>query len=603
MLANSEKQLKSSLLTQAEPLVQKPVVDLQLAFGGFSAKGMKDENQDAFAALMPQKLELRAKGAVAAIADGVSSASKAAEASQLAVTQFIQEYYATPETWSTQKSAAKVLTSLNQWLYSQGGLVEDLASQNSPQWLTTFSALIAKSTTGYIFHVGDTRITKYREGQLESITRDHNRKGGGSQVLLTRALGADPRLKVDVHQVDLQAKDIYLLTCDGVHDYLSNKQIKAHLTTLSDTPSSKELEQVSKAIVDQALAQGSDDNLSCFLTFIEATPNRKLDEIQRDLIAKTIPPALQVGHKLDGYVVKKVIHASIRSHLYLVIDETTEKPYVLKAPSANFSDDAIYLQGFMREAWVGERIKHGNVMRVQNLRNESRFLYHICEYIEGQTLSEWIHDNPKPTISQVRNIIEQVISALRAFQRLDLVHRDLKPDNIMIDQYGHIKLIDYGTVFVASLDENHETIKEDVPHGSLNYIAPETLLHMQSDNLSDLFSLGVICYEMLSGELPYKPMQRAEVTFNDYSEFHYRSIKQFRPELPHWIDISLQKATQANPASRYQAFSEFYRDLSKSNTSAVEDYNSQPIMQRNPVMFWQSISFILFVCLIASLAM
>lgn len=161
MLTNTENVKPSSLLTQAE---QKSVVDLQLTFGGFTSAGIKEENQDAFAALMPDKLALRNKGAVVAIADGVSSASRAAQASQLSVTQFIQEYYTTSETWSTQKSAAKVLTSLNQWLFSQGGLVDNLA-YNSPQWLTTFSALIAKSTTGYIFHVGDTRISKYRNHQ------------------------------------------------------------------------------------------------------------------------------------------------------------------------------------------------------------------------------------------------------------------------------------------------------------------------------------------------------------------------------------------------------------------------------------------------------
>ena len=602
MLANSENTPNKSLFTQASQTNHKPVVDLQLAFGGFSTKGLKAENQDAFAAIVPEKLDLRAKGAVVAIADGVSSASKAAEASQLSVTQFIQEYFATPETWSTQKSAAKVLTSLNQWLFSQGGLVDDLQYDNSPQWLTTFTALIAKSTTGYVFHVGDTRLSKYRGQELEVVTRDHNRKSGGKQVLLTRALGADPRLKVDVHEIDLQPNDIYILTCDGVHDFLSPKELKKHLAGLSACPDSQELEATSKAIVEHALLKGSDDNVSCLLTFIEATPNRKLDEIQRDLLAKAIPPALKVGNKLDGYLVKKVIHASIRSHLYLVVDEATQAPFVLKAPSANFSDDAIYLQGFLREAWVGERIKHGNVMRVETEKKESKFLYHVCEYIEGQTLSEWIHDNPKPTLAQVRTIIEQIISALRAFQRLDLVHRDLKPDNIMIDQYGHIKLIDYGTVFVASLDENQETIKEDVPHGSLNYIAPETLLHMRSDNLSDLFSLGVICYEMLTGELPYKPMQRAEVTFKDYNEFNYRSLKQCRPDLPHWVDVSLQKATAANPNSRYQAFSEFFTDLSKPSVSAVEEYKNQPIMQRNPVQFWQSVSLILFISLIISLA-
>ena len=240
-------------------------------------------------------------------------------------------------------------------------------------------------------------------------------------------------------------------------------------------------------------------------------------------------------------------------------------------------------------------------MRVLPGRKNSQFLYHVCEYLQGQTLGEWLHDNPKPSIAQVRDIMKQVISALRAFQRLDLVHRDLKPDNIMIDQYGHIKLIDYGTVFVASLDENQETIKEEVPFGSLNYIAPETLLHMRADNQSDLFSLGVICYEMLSGELPYKPMQRAEVTIKDYNSMQYRSIKQFRPELPLWLDLSLQKATQADPKLRYNAFSEFFADLSNPQTNAVEEYNSQPLLKRNPILFWQSLSALLFIGLIFAL--
>ena len=595
MLANPQVQTNQVKTTQSS------VADLQLSFGGFSTKGLKPENQDAFAALVPKKLELRAKGAVAAIADGVSSASKAADASQLAVTQFIQEYLATPETWSTQKSAAKVLTSLNHWLYSQGGLVDDLVHDDAPQWLTTFTALIAKSATGYLFHVGDTRITRYREQQFEALTRDHNRKQAGKQMLLTRALGADPRLEVDVHKVDLQAGDLFMLSCDGVHDFIPNSQLKSLLQTLPEVPEKADLESLSEKIVETALANGSNDNVTCLLVYVEAIPNRKLEEIERDLITRTIPPALQVGQKLDGYLVKKVIHASIRSHLYLVIDEETDKPYVLKAPSENFADDAIYIQGFMREAWVGERIRHGNIMRVQHGKKNSKFLYHICEYIEGQTLGEWLHDNAKPSINQVRGIIEQVISALRAFQRMDLVHRDLKLDNIMIDQYGHVKLIDYGTVFVASLDENQETIKEDVPHGSLNYIAPETLLYMKADNQSDLFSLGVICYEMLSGELPFKPMQRAEVTIKDYSDMQYRSIKQFRPELPLWLDLCLQRATEPDPKSRYQAFSEFFTDLNKPSTTAVEEYKNQPLMKRNPVVFWQSVSGILFVSLLLSL--
>lgn len=582
---------------------------LSLAFGGYSCAGKKAQNQDAFSAFIPKSNEILSKGIVATMADGVSSASKAAEAAQLSVTQFINDYYATPETWSTQKSAAKVLNSLNQWLYSQS----DGINKQTAQWLTTFSALIVKSTTGYIFHVGDTRISRFRENKISTITQDHNRKQSNQHVVLTRALGADNRLKVDVHQVDIQQGDIYLLTCDGVHEYLTNKQISAVLMKLSaqsgEPLDAKALEKTSQQLTQLAIEQGSDDNVSCLLVYVEATPNRELIEIERDLLNKAIPPALSIGMKLDHYKVCKIIHASTRSHLYLVenlLDNNNEqqshkKLSVLKVPSENFADDSLYLQGFMREAWLGERLNHQHIMKINTGNINSPFMYHVCEYINGQTLTQWMHDNPKPSIGTVRDIINQVILALRAFQRLELVHRDLKPDNIMIDSNGQIKLIDYGTVLIASFAENSDTIAETVPQGTLNYIAPETLLTLKADHQSDLFSLGVIAYQMLCGQLPYKPMRRAEVSFTNYRQWQYRSIRQFRNDLPLWLDLALEKSTQADPALRYQAFSELKTDLSKANLTAIEDYKNQPIMQRNPVQFWQGVSFLLFILLVIAL--
>jgi len=629
----------NSLSTSAKDLLHRKQsckpndIGLQLCFGGYSSAGKKAENQDAFAALTPTDDDIIAKGAVATIADGVSSASNAAQAAQLSVTQFISDFYATPATWSTQKSAAKVLNSLNQWLYSQTTLSQygkvpnaehskgHANEQQEQQWLTTFSALIVKSATGYIFHVGDTRISRYRQQQLETITQDHNRK-----AILTRALGADNRLQVDVHQIDLQKSDIFLLTCDGVHDFLTRKELQQLLLTLPKQPSSKDLEQLSQTITKQAIMNGSNDNVSCLLVHINNIANKQLIEIERDLINKVIPPALNVGEKIDDYQVIKVLHASTRSHLYLVkkvIKQEAKKavkqtesntPFVMKVPSTNFSDDALYLQSFLREAWLGQRIEHPQVMKVFPAKANSQFLYHLCEYIDGQTLSQWLHDNPKPSIAQVRDIISQTITALRAFQRLELVHRDLKLDNIMIDNFGQIKLIDYGTVLIAALDENQETLSESVPQGSFNYIAPETLSNLHSDHKSDLFSLGVIAYELLTGELPYKPLSHRDINYQQYTEnnknqtknyldWHYRSIKQWRPELPIWLDIALQRATAADPKLRYQAFSEFAADLNKPNIDAVESYQNQPLLQRNPVQFWQGISLVLFIALIISLTL
>ncbi len=583
---------------------------LEVCLGGFSDAGVKAENQDAFASLVPSGAELSAKGVVTVIADGVSSANKAAEAAQLSVTQFINDYYATPQTWSTQKSASKVLASLNQWLYAQS----DAESGYTLQWLTTFSALIIKSSTAYIFHVGDTRISQCRQQHIETLTQDHQQKQGPAHSVLTRALGADFRLQVDVQQVAIEVGDIFILSCDGVHDYLSSQQIKNQLATLPKTPSSKALERVAKILTELAIAAGSKDNVSCLLVYIGATPNRALVEIERELLNKAIPPPLSIGNKLDEYQICKVIHASIRSHLYLANHPNEPEPCVLKVPSQNFADDTNYLQGFVREAWLGERLTNSHVMKIKRGSEKSKFLYHVCEYIDGQTLSQWMFDNPDPNLGQVRDIVEQIIIALRSFQRLDVVHRDLKPDNIMIDTYGKVFLIDYGTALIASLAENDSVLAETVPQGTLNYIAPETLLSLHADQQSDLFSLGVITYEMLCGQLPYKPMPISVVNahnFNvkhnkksqyDYSQWKYRSIRQFRTDLPFWLDMVLSKATQADPKLRMQAFSELKADLSKPTDSAFDDYKNQPILQRNPVLFWQGISFLFAMLLLISLS-
>lgn len=598
--AYTKQVAQAANVSQSTPRTQ---AKLQVFLGGYSSAGIKATNEDAFASLVPKDAELTAKGVVAVIADGVSSASKAADAAQLSVTQFINDYYATPQTWSTQKSASKVLSSLNQWLYAQ----TDAVSGYTLQWLTTFSALIVKSSTAYIFHVGDTRISQYRQDELEVLTKDHQQKQGPSHSVLTRALGADHRLQVDVQQVAVQAGDIFLLSCDGVHEYLSAQQIKKHLSQLTQSPSTQALEQMAKLLTELAIENGSKDNVSCLLVYIGGTPNRALVEIERELLNKAIPPALAVGNSIDDYEICKVIHASIRSHLYLAKHPDESEPCVLKVPSQNLADDSSYLQGFIREAWLGERLNNSHVMKIKRGSDNSRFLYHVCEYIDGQTLGQWMFDNPKPNLAQVRDIIEQIIIALRSFQRLEVIHRDLKPDNIMIDAYGKVFLIDYGTALIASLAENNDVVSETVPQGTLNYIAPETLLTLHADHQSDLFSLGVITYEMLCGELPYKPMQRADMSgqsyannngqnsVEKYSQWQYRSIRQFRSDLPFWLDMVLSKATQADPMFRLQAFSELKADLRKPTASALEDYKSQPILQRNPVLFWQGVTVFFFI--------
>jgi len=564
--------------------------ELQVVFGGYSSKGVKADNQDAFAALNTQGQERDYKGIIACLADGCSSAKFAKEAANLSVSHFINEYLATAPSWSVKKSVSKVLASLNLWLYSQTP-TNNQQTHRQAHWMTTFSALIIKSTTGFIFHLGDTRISQLRDTELTQLTRDHK-----VNHHLTKALGAELHQEVDAYQFEIKQNDIYVLTCDGVHDFISPAQITSCVTEHPD------LEQAAKAITQLAVTQGSDDNVSCLLVKIEQVPKKCLDELYRDLTRRKIPSVLRVGQQIDGYKVLRQIHASTRSHIYLVQSSVEAAPVILKTPSINFADDLHYLQGFMREGWVGQRINHPNVMKILSTADDSAFLYHIGEYMDGQTLRQWQTDTPNPQINQVRNIASQIVQALRAFQRLDMVHRDLKPDNVMIDAHGKVTLIDYGTVKIAAMHDDINQLEDECPQGTLGYTAPETLLTLNADFKSDLFSLAVIIYELLSGHLPYRSLSVKQFTPKNATVWHYRSIRDYRNDIPFWFDQTLMKATAVKPAHRYSSFSEFISDLNKPNTQLEMKVTEKPsLYQRNPVMVWQVIAVCLLLALLASL--
>lgn len=558
---------------------------LSVEFGGYTTAGVKSENQDAFAAYSPSGNLLEYKGAVAVIADGLSSSENAKIAARTCATNFIDDYFATPDSWGVERSASKVVQSLNAWCFAQScpGFSQHHPKDASGNMLTTLTSVIVKGANAHIFHVGDTRLYRWQGGVLESLTRDH-KQTRGNQTYLTRAIGVDTHIDVDHIKIKLQKEDVLILTSDGVHDFISNKTL-THLMGLSHI----NLETKAKDIVNCAHERGSDDNLSCLLVKIHSLPGLHIDELYQQLSSLVIPPPLEVGNKIDQYEVLDILFSGTRSYLYKVKCLVEDKIYALKAPSINFRDDIEYLRGFSQEQWIGQRINHRNVMKVLPRSQDSKFLYHLCEYIKGQTLRQWMIDNPLPSLDQVRQILKPSISALRTLQRLDMVHRDLKPENIMISHTEDIKLIDFGTIKVASL-QNQDCFKNDkCVVGSVNYVAPESLLHQQSDHRSDIYSLGVIAYEMLSNQLPYKPFVYKDYRPKSLSEWKYIPLHKTQCDQPQWVDKALLKATEPHPERRYQAFSELLMDLQRPNKAHLQDIKHAPFIERNPLLFWKTL--------------
>jgi serine/threonine protein kinase len=270
---------------------------------------------------------------------------------------------------------------------------------------------------------------------------------------------------------------------------------------------------------------------------------------------------------------------------------------ILKTPSIDLRDDPAYLERFLMEEWVARRINSAHVLKPCLQTRKRNFLYVVTEYIDGQTLTQWMIDNPKPDLETVRGIVEQIAKGLFAFHRLEMLHQDLRPENIMIDSTGTVKIIDFGSTRVAGIMEVATQTEQNNILGTAQYTAPEYFLGENGTSRSDLFSLGVITYQMLIGRLPYGAKVAQSRTKSAQKKLRYDSVLDDDREIPAWIDGVLRKAVHPDPYKRYEELSEFVFDLRHPNNDFLNK-NRPPLIERNPAAFWKGVSFVLMVIIV-----
>jgi serine/threonine protein phosphatase PrpC len=550
-----------------------------ITIGQHSQAGRKSRNDDSYGVVVPDAALLEIKGIAMAIADGMSSSEAAKAASETCVKSFLQDYYATHQSWTVKTSVGRVLCAVNRWLHgqSQANYLSDRGM------VSTFSGLVLKSAVAHMFHVGDSRIYLSRGGAIEQLTRDHRVRVSREREYLSRAVGIDTELEIDYKTAPIEAGDILIFTTDGVHDFLRDSQLAGIARATPD-----DLDGAARQIVQAAFDNGSLDNLTCQIVRVD-DPGQ-LDEVAHlgKLSALPFPRELTPGQSFEGYKILRELHLSKRTQVYLAKDETSGESVVLKTPSINFEDDPAYIEMFTREEWVGQLVASPHVLAVKRPARVRRSLYYVMEHHEGQTLRQWMLDNPKPHLETVRVIVEQIAKGLRAFQRKEIIHRDLKPENVLIDPNGTVKIIDFGSARVAGLEETAKPAGKPDLVGTLDYTAPEYHLGETPTNRSDIYSLGVIAYEMLTGKLPYG---RGFASRRDVGRLEYISATTFNDALPAWIDAALAKAVHKKPSERTEALSALVMDLQRPNPA----YSSRPrpLLRRNPVALWRGLAVVL----------
>src|SRR5262245_6517234 len=557
-----------------------PEPRLKVAVGQHSDRGRKAVNQDFYGFRVPPEPQLSAKGIAVAVADGIGSSDVSQVAAEFAVMAFLDDYYSTSETWSVRKSADRVLAAANSWLHSRT-YHSSYRYEKDRGYVCTLSGLVFKGTTAHLFHVGDTRVHRLQGDTLEQLTQDHRVRVAQDESYLSRAVGFNSQLEIDYHALEIERGDVFVLATDGVYEHVDATFVARAIRGARD-----HLDDAAREIVAEAYRRGSADNLTVQIVAVEDLPEGG-GGLREQLARLAPPPLLEARAEIDGYRIERALHASARSHIYFATDLETGGRVVLKTPAVDLQADPELLERFMLEEWIARRLNSPNVLKPYPRTRERRFLYVAMEYVEGQTLKQWMIDNPRPELETVRGIVEQIARGLQAFHRMAMLHQDLRPEHVMIDRTGTVKIIDFGSVSVAGVDEQASPTEASRILGTLQYTAPEYFVGDPGSERSDLYSLAVIAYQMLSGRLPYGAEAARVRTRAAQRKLEYETALDEQRDVPGWVDAALRKAVHPDPLQRYESLSEFVHDLRHPNPDLLRP---TPLVERNPVLFWKAVS-------------
>jgi serine/threonine protein phosphatase PrpC len=553
---------------------------------GFASKtGPRKDNDDFAGALSGSELPEPRQEVIAAIADGVGGAKGGRIAAETAVRGFLDGFCDLPETMEVQRAGPRIVNSLNGWIHTMGRQDPDLAGM-----ACTLTALVLRGRLAHLLHVGDTRAYRLSGDRLTCLTTDHVRQEGSERShLLYRALGAEAEVRLDYATQPVSLHDRFLLCSDGVHGFLAEQSIAdilRHRSAPDDTAG---------ALVAAALQSGSTDNCTALVLDVVALPTAGSVDINAAMLQLPVIPVPVVGETIDGFTLKALISEGRYSRLFGAEDEVDGGVVALKFPKPQLAGVDTHRAAFLREAWVGARVHNPWIMRVIELPpGRQTCLYTVMPLYQGELLETRLSRSPALGLEEGRNIAVKLARAAAALHRAGIIHRDIKPDNVILESGGSLKLIDLGVVRVPGLED---LPPEEIP-GTQAFMAPEMLAGEPGNEATDIYALGITMFRAFTGAFPYGNLDAMSPPRRDRP----LDFTALRPDLPAWLQAALERAIMPDPARRFHDMTECAVEMEAGpSRPPIEFRRPRTLYERAPLQFWQGLAALLAVALLLSL--
>ena len=540
-------------------------MSLQLSFAQASATGPRTENQDALRLVTPAPELAASKGYLFALADGVSQCADGGLAARATLQALAMDYYATPATWGVAQALDRLLLAQNRWLRAQG----------SQPLLTTLSALVLRGRHFTLAHVGDCRAYRWHAGRLQCLSQDHVWDQPGMQHVLKRALGLDQHLLVDYLDGELQAGECYLLLSDGVWASLGDQHIQAVLREQPD------LQSAADTLVASAHHNGSQDNARALLVRVDQLGTANLGDTLVQLQQWPLPGPLREGQLLDGWQVETCLAHSRQSLLYRVRDAQGQ-PWLLKTLPEDREQEPGAAQGLLLEEWFLRRVA-GRHFPELHAASQRQHLYYVMREHSGKTLAAHVAKQGPLPLAQWMEIARQLLHAVGVLHRRNLLHRDIKPDNLHLGDDGQLRLLDFGLAYCPGLSQ--EPLHE-LP-GTPSFIAPEAFEGQPPSPRQDLYAVGVTLYLLLTGHYPYGEIE----AFQRPRFGQAVNACRYRPDLPEWLQHNLLQAVATDPAQRFETAEQWLLLLERGDRQELPS-RPRPLLEREPLKVWRTLALL-----------